>query len=280
MFFSKNQSQMKTLYCLYIFGASVFLSSNLLASFEQKATGVSHIGLSLAGIASLSGDFQSFINPSLIGTDGKSISLFYKNHFGIKDLNQISLHGQFSIQSWPVGLGVSRFGNKLYSETQLTLASSYAIDEDVIVGASSSIYFLEIKNYSNDWTFGFSLAILYTINSSINIAAVINNLNEPEIGSAKEALPVSGTIGIMYSPLRDIELLFDVYKEDLFDFEYRVGARINVINSINILFGFREEINSFSTGLEYITDGYSIKYGVDIHPVLNVSHALGFSYAF
>ena len=256
------------------------MSSNLVASFEQKGTGVSQVGLSLAGVASTNSEFQSFLNPALLDSGNRSISLFYKNHFGISNLNQISLHSQFSIQSQTVGLGISRFGNKLYSETQLTFASSYAIEENIIIGARSSIYFLEIKNYNSDWTYGFSLSLLYSISEQLNIAAVINNFNEPDIGSANETLPVSGTVGMMFSPVQDIEILFDVYKEDLYDIEYRIGTRVNVTNGINIILGFQEEVNSFSTGLEYLTDSYSIKYGVDVHPVLNMSHALGFNYNF
>ncbi len=271
---------MKTIKRLLIFWITVFLSSNLMASFEQKGTGASQIGLSLAGLASFNNNFQSFSNPSLIDAADQSVSLFYKNHFGIKDLNQASLHSRFSFNSWPIGFGISRFGNKLYSETQLIIATSYAINENIIVGASSSIYFLEIKNYNNDWTYGFLLSVLYTLSTQINIAAVINNFNEPQIGSTKETLPMYGTIGIMYSPIQEIELLFDIYKEDLFDFEYRIGTRINAVAGINILAGFQENINSFSTGLEYIADSYSIKYGVDIHPILNASHAVGIRYAF
>jgi len=266
---------------LLAFIISLFLLfSNLVASFEQKGLGVSQVGLSLAGVASANCDFHSFLNPSFIDPDNNSISLFYRNHYGMKEIRQVSLHGQFSIFSWPVGMGISQFGNKLYSETQFTLASSYAINENIIIGVSSSFYFLEIKNYNSDWTYGFSLSALYSINNQLNIAAVINNFNEPQIGSAKEALPVSGTVGIIFSPIRNIELLFDVYKEDFYAFEYRSGARINVVNSINIILGFRNEVNSFSAGFEYVTNSYSLKYGVDVHPVLNVSNALGFNYAF
>ena len=175
---------------------------------------------------------------------------------------------------------MSRFGNKLYSETQVTFASSLIVDENIHLGFSSSLYFLEIKNYNSNWTYGFAFSLLYHINDKINIAAIINNFNEPEIGLVQEALPVSGTIGIMFSAHENVELLFDVYKEDLYDFEYRTGTRINVVNEINIVIGFQNQINSFSTGFEYMTKKYSIKYGVDIHPVLNASHALGLSYAF
>ncbi|KAA3610161.1 MAG: hypothetical protein D8M58_06980 [Calditrichaeota bacterium] len=271
---------MKTTHCLSFCVVIFLMVSDLLASFEPKAAGVSQTSLSLAGVASLYNNFQSFINPSLLDSTNQSVSFFYKNHYGIKDLNQISLHGEFLANSWPVGFGISRYGNKLYSETQLTFATSYSLSDDIKIGSSSSFYFLNIKNYNSDWTYGFSLSFLYTLSSQINIAAVIQNFNEPKIGSTNEGLPVSATIGLMYSPIPEVELLADAYKEDYFDFEYRIGARINIIKEVGLLIGFRENINSFSTGLEYSASVYSIKYGIDIHPVLNLSHALGLNYAF
>ncbi len=257
-----------------------FSVSTLFAAFERKGTGASQIGLSLAGSASFNTSFSSFINPALVGKEKESVGLFYQNYFGLRELNQISLHTRFSINSWPIGIGISRFGNKLYSETELVVASAYKINDDLIIGAGSSIYFLEIKNYNSSFTVGLSLSLLYSISPQLNIAMVVNNFNEPQIGSAKETIPLSGTLGIMYAPINQVELLFDVYKEDFFDFEYRMAARITVINGINMLLGFRENINSFSAGLEYRTEGYSIKYAIDIHPIINVSHALGFNYAF
>ena len=71
-----------------------------------------------------------------------------------------------------------------------------------------------------------------------------------------------------------------MYKEDLYDFEYRIGTRILIIKTLYMLAGFQQNINSFSFGIEYFNDIYGIFYSVNVHPVLNLSHALGLSYAF
>jgi len=66
----------------------------------------------------------------------------------------------------------------------------------------------------------------------------------------------------------------------LYEFEYRFAVKIEVIKNLNILAGLRGEINNFSSGLEFTTETYSIIYAIDVHPVLNISHALGFGYTF
>ena len=70
----------------------------------------------------------------------------------------------------------------------------------------------------------------------------------------------------------------DVFKEEFFDFDYCVGARIILFPDINLLAGVQNSINSFSLGLELNQNSYAIKYSVDIHPVLNTSHSIGIRY--
>jgi hypothetical protein len=253
----------------------------LLASFENKGLGANFMALSLSGIASRSLNFTASLNPAMLHfQQNTKISLFYRNYYGIPDLNQMSIHGTLRIRGLPIGVAFNRFGNKLYGESQLIVGSAYALDDRVIIGLNSSVYFLDIKNYNSAWTYGFSLAALYLINETFTVTAKIENINEPKIGSAKESLPMTGTLGFSVQAVDDVELMVDIYKEDRYDFEYRFAARINVINRFNFMIGFRENINSFSTGIEYATEKYSFTYGADIHPTLNISHGLGMSYAF
>jgi hypothetical protein len=249
------------------------------ASFENQGSGASNIGLSLSGLASRYPDFSVFTNPSLISGEAL-VDLFYRNLYGIKELNQISINSEFSISNQPLGIGIMRYGNSIYSETKLALGTSYAIDPTFSLGISIKGYFLQIKNYGDAFSLGFSFSVFYKINDQLQIAAVINDLNEPEIGSSGEKIPVSGILGLSFSPVSDVEILMDAYKEEFFNFAYRFGTRINIISNINLLAGFQDNINSFSAGLELDQTGYAIKYSVDIHPVLNASHALGFKYAF
>ena len=260
---------------------SLLILSPLQASFEQKGLGANHLALSLAGIASTSTDFAAYLNPALLTMQpSNKASFFYRNYYGMKDINQIALDGSFKLFDMPMGICVNRFGNKLYGETTITASTAYKIDENVSLGIGSSFYFLEIQNYNQAWTFGISIAALYVLNDQLTLATVITNINEPTIGEVKETLPLSAVLGISFKPLKEVELLVDIFKEDRYDFGYRFATRINVLKRINILGGIREQINSFSAGLEYETENYSVSYGADIHPELDISHAIGITYVF
>lgn len=251
------------------------------ASFENKGSGASFMATSFAGIASPGIDFTAILNPAALKfSNDPALSFFYRNFYGLNDVNQIALHGNFFLADYPVGCAVSRFGNKLYSESQVNLATSYSLDESVALGISASFYFLDIKNYNSASSLGLSLALLYEINPDLFVAAVVNNLNEPEIGEVKESLPISGTLAFSFRATDAVELLMDIYKEDRYEFEYRFAAAIQVVNDLKVLAGFRERINSFSAGMEYDIGGSAFIYGADFHPILNFSHAIGIKYAF
>jgi len=249
------------------------------ASFEKKGIGASNTGLSQSGVASDKLEFCMFTNPALISGQS-SVDFFYRNFFGIKELNQIAVNSEFSLFDQALGLGIIRYGNNLYSETELTFGGSYQPQANFSMGLSFSMYFLQIKNYGNAFSIGLNFAVFYMLNDQLNIAGAIQNVNEPDIGPANEKIPVSAVLGLSYSPVRDVEILVDSYKEEFYDFAYRLGTRIRIISKINLLAGFQDNINSFSFGLELTQNNYTFKYSVDIHPVLSLSHAIGIGYVF
>lgn len=255
----------------------IVLISTTKASFEKHGSGASNIGLSLSGTASKFPNFSVMTNPSQI-TGNPAFEFFFYNQYGIKELNQIAINSEFSILNQPMGVGIMRFGNNLYSETELSLGMSFPLYSNFILGLSINTYFLQIKNYGDTYSFGISASICYEVNKMLRIAAIINNLNEPVLGASGEKIPLSAILGLSYSPIQEVEILLDTFKEEFFDFVYRWGIRINVLSNINLLTGFQNSINSFSAGLELNQNSYAIKYSVDIHPELNASHAIGFKY--
>ena len=253
------------------------LISNAYGAFEKQGIGASNIGLSLSAVASTCPDFTVFHNPALISGDFTA-DFFYRNYFGIKELNQVGIYSEFTSFDQPIAIGIARFGNNLYSETELVLGTSYKPNDVFSIGLSASVYILRIKNYGDALSFGLNCAVFYRLDEHWGIAATINNFNEPELGTSNEKIPVSGEFGFSYLPVKDAELLLAGYKEEFHEFAYRLGTRIQIIPGIKLLAGFQNYINSFSLGIELNQNNYRIKYSVDIHPVLNASHALGFSY--
>ena len=97
---------------------SIMLYSESSASFEHREQGCEYLSTGSGGIASRITSFAVFNNPAKLAIlDNANINLFYRNYYGLKEINQISLTNHFRINSLPVGLGITTYGNKLYRET-------------------------------------------------------------------------------------------------------------------------------------------------------------------
>lgn len=252
-----------------------------LASFEHKDQGSAYIAAGSCGIASYNNAFAIFNNPAKIGMSGNAdINLFYRNFYGLKDINQISLASHFHIYKLPLGLGIGTFGNKLYRETELRMGVTFEIIQQIRMGVSLNVYHLAIENYGSSMCWGFDLAMMKNISEEIAMAFVVSNLNEPEIGSVAERIPTHFSFGLAYHPIVDTELNFDVIKDDEFDFDYRFGIQYNTNSWLSLLCGFRDLVNSISAGLKISWDNYNLNYAFQYHPQLGGSNSMSIDYAF
>jgi hypothetical protein len=256
-----------------------FFSAAVYGSFEAKGHGVVFVGAGSCGAASSNTDFAVFLNPAKIYYNSQpQINLFYRNFYGIKNLDQISLGSCFKLFKIPFGAGISRYGNKLYSETELRLGSACQLFDFITLGLSVNWYALEIKNYGGAQSWGFDLAGLYKINSRFAAGFVVSNLNEPEIGAAKDKIPLNFTLAFSYQPLAEIEINMDLVKDNKFDFDYRFGIHYHIFQWVTIMTGYRELVNSFAAGFNLKKNKISLAYSIEYHPDLGSSNSLGFGY--
>lgn len=259
----------------------IIFSAKSKAAFEAKGHGTSYIGSGQSGVASTNGDFGIFINPAkLAGNSSTQIGLFYRNFYQISGLDQISLYANGRPLDIPLSLGVTRFGNNLYAETEIRLGSAYNFEDILILGISFNLYSLHIKNYGDALTFGFDFSGIYRINEIIRAAFVVSNINEPEIGSTKNKLPAYLAVGISYRPLKMIEMNLDIVKEKKSGFDYRFGVNYNINNWFSVMAGFRQLVNSFTGGLKFSFNQLDLGYAMEYHPVLGLNHSISTTYEF
>ena len=257
------------------------LYSLSLASFENKEQGCESLSSGSGGTASLNSAFAVFNNPSKIGLNEKAdINLFYKNYYGLGEINQISLANHFHIGTLPLGLGISTFGNKLYRETEIRAGAAIEIVRQVRLGITLNLYQLEIKNYGSAISWGFDLALMKHVSENISMAFVISNLNEPKIGSASERIPAHFCFGMAYQPLNTIGMSLDIVKDDQFNFDYRFGFQYNANRWFSIMCGFRDLVNTVSAGLKISNNEYNLNYACQYHPELGLSNSMSIGYAF
>lgn len=222
-----------------------------------------------------------FINPALLGLVKNSrIELSYRNFYGLRELNQLGLSLPVLWHKVPLAVGVSHYGNALYSENTVRAAAALKAYGNFYIGLRLDWYFLQIKNYGHNSTLGLSAAAIYRIVANLQSGFVITNINEPEIGRTHERLPMRFALALAYKIAPGMELTAASLKSSDFDFEYRVGLRYAALTQLHLLAGLRNPENILCAGFQIIHKFLSINYAMEYHPELGASHSVGIEYDF
>lgn len=257
------------------------ITHSLFAAFEPKGIGSAYLGAGSAGRAGSDGSFAVFLNPAkLVWNTESAVRLFYKNYYGIKNLNQISLEARLPVWGQPFAVGINRYGNSFYNESELRIGSAIRLLDALDLGGTLNIYSVSLKNYGYDYTFGFTLAAVYDVFKNIRAAFTVENLNEPQLGQAGEKLPISAALGLSYSPLQEVELLIDLLKEQDYDFDLRAGIAFKPLPWTTLRFGFKSLVKSYSVGLSINFSQFDLGYAFEYHTLLGGSHSISMGYVF
>jgi len=257
------------------------LAAPLRAAFENKGTGSMFLGAGSAGTASSDSSFKALINPAGIGLLNRNhIDFQFRNFYQIHGLNQFALAASFNIMDLPLGIGINSFGNNLYSELETSFIYSHKIVSAFYLGISLNAYWLSIKNYGSAASLGFDLAGCYLINRKLRAAFIVENINEPVIGRAKEKLPAAMSLGAAYDPIEGVEINLDLVKDNRFEFEFRFGVRYEINRWLGMACGFREQVNTFSGGFYIQKSQVIFSYALEYHQTLGSNHSASIGYAF
>ncbi len=259
----------------------LLMAHSLFAAFEPKGIGTAYLGAGSAGRAGSDAAFAIFLNPAKLAwnTDTKT-NLFYKNYYGLKNLNQISLEARFPVWGLPLGIGINRYGISSYNEAELRIGSAFHFFDALDLGFSANMYGVFLKNYGHSYTFGFTLAAVYKIFEHTQAAFTVENLNEPELGQAKEKIPLSAAFGFSYHPLKNVELLIDLVKEQNYDFDFRSGIAFKPLSWTTVRIGFKTIVKSYSAGFSMQYGQFDLGYAFEYHTALGGSNSISVGYVF
>jgi hypothetical protein len=259
----------------------VYHVSALHAAFEPKGFGAAHLALGGAGRARVAAPFSVFLNPAALPADKiLQLNLYYRNFYGIRELNQLALEVQSRIAGMPLAVGLSRYGNALYAESELRVGTAYELFNGLSAGLSINGYFVRLSGYGNSSAAGISAALCYRVISNLDMAFVINNLNEPVLGEAKEPVPMQTTLSVALRPETHTELFIDLVQEEHVSPDWRIGLAFRPVRWLQLLAGFKNNVHAVSAGLSIFKSALRIDYGLEYHLELGVSNAMSVGYAF
>lgn len=222
-----------------------------------------------------------FNNPGgLAKLEHSAISVGYDSRFGLKELSTVDLVGAWKVKAGTFGLGLSRYGGKLFNQQSLGLAFANQLGI-VSIGGKLEWYQTQIEGFGTGSRIVFSLGGMAKLSPTFSIGASISNLSRSKISKDSDTrLPTAVSLGILYSPISQLQIQLEVEK----DIETKPIAKAGLEYGIKDWIFLRTGINSnpsklfFGIGLK--SNHFTLDYSHGQNQALgSTDHvSLGFSF--
>jgi hypothetical protein len=272
---------MKSLNYQILLILTIILSTNVKhssAAFEKKFFGSRYIGSGYTGIASNLARFPTLNNSAnLNDIETPGVHLHGQDFYGIKPLYLAALDMHAKLWSIPCGVGTIQYGNDNYKE--LTIKTGFGKDYgNLKIGITINFHSLQIRNYGETNTLGFSVGCNYRIHNKVLFGMLLDEFNQPSLGSSGEKIPQCFIVGFELLPEKDTRLRMDIMKSSRDPFTYHFGMEYNLNNKLLICFGYREKIDAMTCGIVLSYFRLEVGYAMNYHLVLGVSNTISFGY--
>ena len=244
---------------------------------QDLPVGARSLGMGGAYVALANTSDALFLNPGgLSQIDGTHITIFYQKPFGLEDVNFGSAAASISIWKTRLNFGVTTFGNNLFNEQTFSLAFSHHYQRRIFYGVAVRYKSISIENHGSSGTFGLDLGFVVPISRQLSWGFLTKNINRPNIGSDEE-LPQSFKSGLSVSPVADLIVNFEIFKDVRFPEEIRFGVEFQPIQKLALRTGTATNPSRFSAGFGVSVNQFTIDYAFFTHNDLGLTHQFSFS---
>jgi hypothetical protein len=250
------------------------LCIDTLAAAQEFPLGIRAQALGGASVAK-GRDAEALLdNPaSLTNLTGSTFTAFYTNPFGIKELRLSSFSGNTNYANFAVGAAFIDFGNSLYRDRRyhLALARSFLPAQRLAIGAIGALRHLRIAGYGDDSAVLFNMGTQLRLSESFVLGSALTNLLDAAIGRQQEKLPRSVCLGLAYSPHAALTLQMDLYKQNDFSEEWRIGIEANPLSPLLLRAGIGTNPDRLTAGFALRVFKFSLQFAAFSHTDLGWS---------
>ena len=282
-------------------------------NYFNNGTDARSISMGNALTAGTNSSFPAYFNPAgVVSTSNKK--LLFTNQFLSLDRRQSIISftaplppvGGISV-GW-IGSGVNDIDgrdlvgnhtdNLNASENAFLISFGIAPAKQIQLGGTVKILQNQLPNIDgniNGNGVGFDLGVIYNINTNINFALVVKDINSAYLWSNKltddlgrvykDKFPIQIRSGAQYK-VNSLIVVGDIgsylIDSELLSLDYRIGTEYS-FNNYFFRVGFRNDRISFGAGLMYKQfDKFSslIDYAVVIEPVTSLAHIISYAIIF
>ena len=225
--------------------------------------------------------FALFNNQAaLAGLTQTTAFTTFDTRYGLEGLNTFRIGLVKTLRkNWTAGASVTRFGDKLYSETALGLAAAHTVGK-ISLGAKVSYFqvFFGTLNISKK-TAVVELGALAQITPTLTFGMHLYNLNQAQLFDyQRERVPTMMKAGMSYRPISKLLLATEIEKDIDFVARFKAGLDYEIIPHVFVRTGFCTKPNTNHVGFGFLSRNITFDYALHTHPQLGLSHHVSLSY--
>lgn len=264
----------KSLILVFLF--TVFHTTRVWASGEPFPIGARSWGMGNA-TAAIADKQSIFNNPAGLGflTDN-FISTSYHNRYAIAGLSTFSLGGNYNTKFANIGLGVERFGDKLYHEEKLGLSLAKSTNR-VALGIKVSYLQAAVESFAVKQTVLTEFGVMAKLSSTLQLGFCGYNLTGARL-FVSQSVPTVLRLGLSYQPTKQLLFVGEAEKDIVLPTLYKVGLEYQIVNNFYLRTGITSKISNVHFGLGFQAKQFIFDYAASNHSILGFSHHLTLAY--
>ncbi len=248
-------------------------------NFSQVKPSAREISLANSTVAIPNNSNAIFYNSAGISLlKNSEISFFYSpSPFGIREMANGNFSTNYDFGFSQVGFGISTYGYDLYRENSFNISISKEISEDIFLGISPVIRFVNIKNYGNSAVFLLNFGFLTNIVKNLSFGFNLENLTNSSYKNTDNQVPVIYNLGFAYKPFEQIFISTSLEKEFDFPISAKFGVDYSPLTFLNLRIGAKTEPNSYSAGIGINYLHIRLDYAIFTNLYLSETHQFAIS---
>ena len=191
------------------------------------------------------------------------LSAGFDHRYGLSELSTVDLALAWKNDFGTIGLGVSRFGGKLFNQQLLGLGFSNTLGI-VSLGAKIDWFQTQIEGFGTGHALLFSLGGVAELSPKFFLGANFSNLSQARISkNSEQRLPTAIQLGVSYFPTESLRILAEIEKDIELDPVFKAGVEYQLRDWILLRTGVSSNPSrlSFGLGLRKAQFGFDYAYG-------------------
>jgi hypothetical protein len=202
------------------------------------------------------------------------VSAGFDSRFGISELSTVDLGLGWKKDFGTFGLGISRFGGKLFNQQLIGMGFSNTLGI-VSLGAKIDWFQTNMEGFGTGNALLFSLGGVAELDPKFFLGANFSNLNRSKLSKNNvQRLPTLVQMGISYLPSDAVRILAEIEKDIELDPIIKAGIEYRLQEWIFLRTGVSSNPSRISFGLGVKKDHFGFEYAYGQNTALGRTHHL------